>query len=47
MLLEQEEVTMVLKQQQSGRSPVDAKDVIEAVKGILVLFYLSKTLLLL
>ncbi|KAG0735965.1 hypothetical protein G6F57_010156 [Rhizopus arrhizus] len=29
--LEEEEVTMVLKQQQSGRSPVDAKDTIKAV----------------
>ncbi|KAI9266559.1 hypothetical protein BDA99DRAFT_436404 [Phascolomyces articulosus] len=31
MLLEQEEVTMVLKQQQSGQSPVDIKDTIKAV----------------
>ncbi|KAI7857413.1 hypothetical protein BDC45DRAFT_435975 [Circinella umbellata] len=31
MLLEQEEVTVVLKQQQSGRSPVDPKDTIKAV----------------
>jgi hypothetical protein len=31
MLLEQEEVTMVLKQQQSGQSPVAIKDIIRAV----------------
>lgn len=31
MLLEQEEVTLILKQQQSGRSPVDVEDTIEAI----------------
>ena len=31
MLLEQEEGTMVLKQQQSGKSPVDIKDTIKVV----------------
>lgn len=31
MLLEQEEVTMALKKQQSGRSSVDANDTVKAV----------------